>query len=551
MSNPESTTDHLAAQPGTLGVRRGVFADGFARFESLLAKLGDRLNPILVKEARQALKSRQFTITFILVLAAGWCWSIVGVAWMGPGVYWAADGPSMFYGYFLILAFPLVVIVPFGAYRSLAGEREDRTYELLSITTLRPRQIVGGKVAGAVLQMLVYLSAISPCLAFTYLLRGLDILTIAMIILYLFFGSLGLSLFCLLLATAINEKYQQVAISVGLVFGLGYAFLGACIAAGTMLSWNVGFDDRAFWILNAALLTQYISYFTLFYLAAAAQLSFVGSNRSTPLRITTLAQQALFLAWIGGAWLASGSTDTDPLAGAALIVGLHWFVMGVFMTGEPSRISPRVMRDLPQSFLGRAFFTWFNPGPASGYLFAITNFLGAAALILTALAWSRTQGRSSAPLLYVPLMCGLCLSYLAVYLGLGRIILARLARYMHITVASRVLIHVLLVFVGTVVPLTIHMTLLGFRNEGYTLLQVTNPFWTLSEAFSYTPPHEIWTVAVVLGVVGLIVFALNLPAVAEEVRLVRIAAPQRVAEEDAEIAAAHAPAVPLKTSPWD
>jgi ABC-type Na+ efflux pump permease subunit len=80
--------------------------------------------------------------------------------------------------------------VPYGAYRSLATEREDRTYELLSVTTLRPRQIIGGKLAGAVLQMLVYLSAISPCLAFTYLLRGLDILTIATIIVYLFFGSL-------------------------------------------------------------------------------------------------------------------------------------------------------------------------------------------------------------------------------------------------------------------------------------------------------------------------------------------------------------------------
>ena len=38
------------------------------RLESLLDRVGDRLNPILVKEARQAMKSRQFIVTFALLL---------------------------------------------------------------------------------------------------------------------------------------------------------------------------------------------------------------------------------------------------------------------------------------------------------------------------------------------------------------------------------------------------------------------------------------------------------------------------------------------------
>ena len=31
--------------------------------------------------------------------------------------------------------------------------------------------------------------------------------------------------------------------------------------------------------------------------------------------------------------------------------GLHWYAMGIFLIGEPERLSPRVRRDLPQSFL--------------------------------------------------------------------------------------------------------------------------------------------------------------------------------------------------------
>ena len=44
-----------------------------------LEGLGDRFNPIVVKEVRQALKSRQFVGTFLLLLLAAWAGSIFGV----------------------------------------------------------------------------------------------------------------------------------------------------------------------------------------------------------------------------------------------------------------------------------------------------------------------------------------------------------------------------------------------------------------------------------------------------------------------------------------
>ena len=82
----------------------------WTRFEDWLARLSDRLNPILVKEARQALRSRQFTSTFFLMLAAGWTWSIMGVALLGPAAYYSAEGTSMFFGYYVVLAAPLIVV---------------------------------------------------------------------------------------------------------------------------------------------------------------------------------------------------------------------------------------------------------------------------------------------------------------------------------------------------------------------------------------------------------------------------------------------------------
>ncbi|NLE37731.1 MAG: hypothetical protein GX621_06875 [Pirellulaceae bacterium] len=154
--------DTIAASPEAAETAIEVKGSIWARADRFMVVVGDRLNAILVKETRQALKSRQFFITFALLLLCGWAWSLLGVALIGPDVYWTTNGPGMFFGYYVILAFPLLIVVPYGAFRSLAAEQEERTYEMLSITALGPRQIVRGKLGSAALQMLIYLSAITP-----------------------------------------------------------------------------------------------------------------------------------------------------------------------------------------------------------------------------------------------------------------------------------------------------------------------------------------------------------------------------------------------------
>src|SRR5262245_47167201 len=77
----------------------------WGRVDRALFAIGDRLNPILVKETRQALKGRQFTITFTLVLICGWLWSIAGPALMDIDLAYGTAGRDMFMGYYVILSF--------------------------------------------------------------------------------------------------------------------------------------------------------------------------------------------------------------------------------------------------------------------------------------------------------------------------------------------------------------------------------------------------------------------------------------------------------------
>ena len=536
------------------------FAPAQRLFDRAIRWVGDHLNPILVKETRQALKSKQFLITFLLLLVCAWIWTFLGVAWIGPDVYYTAQGADLFIGYFAMLAFAMFVIVPFGAFRSLAGEQEDRTFALLSITTLTPRQIVSGKLGSAVLQMLIYLSSITPCLAFTYMLRGIDLPSILIILFYTVLASLGLSVIALLIATVSSEKHWQVMLSVMLIVGLLWCFgmsIGAC---GAVLSEMEGmFGWKEFWIVNGAIVSAFVGYFTLFFYAAAAQLTFSTDNRSTKLRVVMLGHQLLFTAWIVGVTVTFGADEIrEILAVMLMILGCHWYVMGALMTGESPELSPRVRRQLPQSFLGRALLTWFNPGPGTGYMFALANMAGAlvfGCVGLAALEWFggfQSSMRRMPPTAWFAV--GLVvLGYLAFYLGLGLIVVRMLRRVMNVPIFLTLLLHVLILLFFMLVPVIVQALVPSLRGTDYTSLHLGNPFMTVagllngSRWMPWLPEGVVMRMALIAGVI----FLVNLPAIAREVSRLRVERPKRVAEEDTAAALAKSPPKPVKLSPWD
>lgn len=507
-------------------------------FDRRLSRASQWLNPILVKEARQALKSRQFAITFALLLICGWGWSIVGVAMAGPAAGYTSTGPGMFVGYYMILAFPLLVIVPFGAFRSLASEQEDRTYELLCITALRPRQIISGKLGSALLQMLVYLSAISPCLAFTYLLRGISLPTILVVIFWTSLVSLGLSVIGLLLATMSTQRHWQVVASVAMIAGLMILFWIAAMIIVNMVVFDSDFpvNDPEFLVANGMLLTAYVTYFVLVFLAAAARITFASDNRSTKLRVVIAVQFMCLAAWSAGIIAYWKSFDWEVLLIGISFMLLHLFVTGALMTGESPELSLRVRRSLPRSFLGRVFLTWFNPGPGTGYLFTVSFALAgvcAAALGLLAAGVALVNtGRGPSREENVLAFAALGACYLIVYLGLGLLLVRALRRWITIKPEIAAMVNVILVVLGCVVPMVIQASSPAWYGSSYSLLHITNPFWsTMHVSDGPGLPFETAPLLTLLGLAAAVVFVANLPTIVREVRAIRIATPQRVVDE--------------------
>ena len=105
-----------------------------------IENVSEWFSSILVKESRQALKSRQFLWTFFLMLIVVATWTLFALSYLYSEMASnsVASGPFLLGGYWMILGFPLAIIIPYSAYRSLAREFEDGTLQMVSITTLRP-----------------------------------------------------------------------------------------------------------------------------------------------------------------------------------------------------------------------------------------------------------------------------------------------------------------------------------------------------------------------------------------------------------------------------
>ncbi|MEQ8846341.1 hypothetical protein [Botrimarina sp.] len=511
----------------------------------LLESLGDRVNPILVKETRQALKSRQFVLWFVLLLVASWVATIAAVAVIGPSIYYVSAGGYLLKVYYVILCVPLVVVTPFSAYRSLAAEHEENTRDLIEVSTLTPRQVINGKLGSAALQTLIYGSALAPCIAFTYLLRGVSLLQIGVLLAGAVLASVGLSAVGLLVAAGTRQKYAQVVMSVALAGGLFMALWAMLAWAWELLRYDtLDFRGPVYWAVTAVVLSLYATTLALVYAAAVSLTTFSSANRSTPLRLALLAQQTVFVAWVAGG-VAVGMPFSG-LRGAFFVAAAYWFAAGAALCGEQPTLSHRVRRSLPQSLLGRALGSWLQPGGGSGYVFTVANL--AAVAVLTVLAgWldPRAAGGAATEL---AVSVGLLVSYIVAYLGLGRLVVTALRKVTEVSLLGCFLIQVLIALAGSGLPYVVDTLTDRVRVENLVWLNAMSPTWNLSalEEGAIGLDRGL-TLLVTVGAAALAIGLVNLTLAGREARQLRVGKPRRVVQDELE---QQPPPEAAPTNPW-
>lgn len=347
----------------------------------------EQFSSILVKEARQSLKSFQFYGTYSVLILAIIAWTAFALTMViGDSSAGERFASTLLCGYLVILGLPLAVIVPFSAFRSLSREYEDGTIQLVSITTMKPYQIVIGKLATAMLQMVIYLSVVAPCIAFISMLDGVSYLQILMGLVVPVIACFLFTVIGLLLAGASRSYSFTMAISTMFVLALGGMFILWVNFVGEVIydSWNMNSMDRMnmFEISTYTCVSFALTSALVILAAAASQISFVTDNRSTLVRVAMLLQLPFFF----GSLVILASVFANPYDQIEIyflvFVGHYWLFLGCLLVGESGEMSRRVLRGMPRSPVDKCFRSLLMPGPGRGYLFAMSCMFSCAIVVI-------------------------------------------------------------------------------------------------------------------------------------------------------------------------
>ena len=454
-------------------------------------RLSDWFNSILIREARQALKSRHFVATFLLLLAIAWAVSVFGLLHFGSALEFGAAGRDFFYSFYCALAFAAIVLVPFTAFRSLQAERDLNTFDLLSITSLKPRQIVWGKLLSSGLQLLLYYSAITPFMAFASLLQGFNAGTAAIVLVGTSLYSVLLCMASLMLSAFAKRRFLQGIFASLLLIGLFFNYMSVIQMTGVLLysEW-VNIADPLFWWFAGILATAFVAYFFLFQQIAVSQLTFESDNRSTGIRVVCTAQ--FWLVW-GIVGLYCFMRDTVPTEIVMMLLvafsTVHWAISGLVFTTEGDFLSRRVQRQIPRGRLLRILKAPWMPGGSRGLILSLFH--------LTVLWWivvachsleamrpaGLTMGEFYSELwdLQSPVwtrtlrFSAVIIGYAVIYLGIATLLGRWGQRVSDDVKPGHVRVIVVLLFTaGVIFPLILRMAE-AVKENRYTVFDVTSP----------------------------------------------------------------------------
>lgn len=371
-----------------------------------LQSLDDAINPIVIKELRQAVSGRFISAVLMLFLLVCVICLVIALAQQDMGLDSSAGQEVMSILNGVLLVTCIFVLPIFTAVR-LSGERSAQNIDLMYITTLKPRSIIWGKLAASIAVAALIYAACMPFMTLSYLLRGIDLPTI-FLTLGMGFGIVILALmFSIFTACASSGRGFRVLMGLAMLIALAVG-LGTTISGSTGLimfgAADLFTDDEALWAAGLFLLTL-ASAVWLLYTWAVALITSPSANRARPVRWT---MTTLWFINSLATWAFAIATDDGDVLGVWAIFSTYYFCIGMFIAVcERDTWGPRVREQIPTSSSKRflAFITY--SGSAGGMLWAWLSIL----LVLLSLGgvclasevifgielWSDLSGRDEIP----------------------------------------------------------------------------------------------------------------------------------------------------------
>ncbi|MDE0299477.1 MAG: hypothetical protein OXN17_12660 [Candidatus Poribacteria bacterium] len=336
------------------------------------------LSPIVVKELRQAIKSRFLETGLLFLLCVQLL--IIGIFLFTHSATWSfVAGRSLFSTLVCVLLGTCLLLIPAYTGIRLAIECSGSSINVLFNTTLRAWSIIWGKFLAALFLAVLLYSACVPFLTFICFMSGVDVPSL-FVLMVLNFLVAAVSVQCALLIGCISSNWL-LKTGIGFVWIVSMAtavflFFKMMILPGGVLDSGVGsqFGSTSFWTVALFVVVSASVLIGLLGFLATAAISPLPANRALPVRL-----------YVAVIWFITGlaagicgvALESFTLIEAWACFHFLLYSVGFFVSVcERERLGRRVLRSIPRRWFPRPISFLFYSGSAGGVAWcSVMSFL--------------------------------------------------------------------------------------------------------------------------------------------------------------------------------
>ena len=329
------------------------------------------MNPVVVKELRQAVRSWAVTGTLLLFLLVLFCSAVIFfVTQSFDGSTNPRMGAQIFSTFSVILTGASLLFIPLYIGVRVAAERQESDLDLLYISTLSPARIIRGKFFCGAYVTLLFFSACMPFMTFTNLLRGVDLPSVFFVLLCLFL------IVCCAVQAAIFLACLPISKVLKILLGIGAAIVTFWLVAmltfgiSELMMQGVGsmMSNRGFWLTFFTVASVIFAAALLLHFLSIALISPASANRALPVRvymtIIWLVGAAVSLSWV------LHQADARYILPWAMVSFIVFSVSLIVIVSNNDTLSLRVQRTIPERLPLRGLAFLFYNGAAGGLVWA-------------------------------------------------------------------------------------------------------------------------------------------------------------------------------------
>lgn len=359
----------------------------------------DWINPVLLREYQQVIRSRLFVWVGLLWLLAQLLISLIFISAQEPkeaGL--SLTGPGGQYFGFVMggLATVLLLVLPFSTFNRVLRDRKEATLELLTISRVSSLQIVFGFLLIAFAQTALFLVMSFPFVVFAYLFRGLELGTVLWSLYFL--ALLALVANSATLTIASFCRTPRVAAAVRIVFAVLLLTTGlptvVPLLAALVFMRGRGISGGAApdlpWELVGLLTLGAVLACGLGVVISRSNLLFEAANRTTLPRLCVTVIFLIAGAIVNGfAWWGT-HRDDDMVIGFDVLSFLALLAYSLWILGESNQITLRMRESFPQHALLRWLAWPYLPGRGTAFVYVLLT-----GLLLAGMSWAGYLGTNA------------------------------------------------------------------------------------------------------------------------------------------------------------